>query len=105
MQPFSYGFLKWRSSKPEQVLIQLPQVEHFKNSFWSVSHTDYSVGWLKSGGPSDIIFAFLGLCADSEKLGIYADYPRPCALIYIQLTKALLSSRALGILSHWQEKE
>jgi len=67
----------------------------------SVPHGLFS-GWLKSGAPRDIIFAFLGLCADSEKLGIYAGYPKPCALIYIQLTKALLSSRALGILSHCQ---
>jgi hypothetical protein len=67
----------------------------------SVPHGLFS-GWLKSGGPRDIIFAFLGSCTDSEKLGIYADYPKPCASIDIQLTKTLLSSRALGILSRCQ---
>jgi hypothetical protein len=93
------AFIKTRAgfnSTPASGTLRELLLESVPHGFWVVE---------KSGGPSDIIFAFLGLCAGSEKLGIYADYPKPCASIYIQLTKARPSSRTLGILSHCQGKE
>lgn len=54
---------------------------------------------LRASDPRDMIYAFLSLYNDSKRLGIYADYSKPCESLYVQVAEALLSAGNLGVMS------
>lgn len=55
--------------------------------------------------PRDKVFALLGPCSNSSTIGIKADYTKPCAMVYAEVTFVLLQAGFYDVLRYNDYKD